>query len=328
MIWLRFQFGPAVGMGHAVRSLVLARVLRDAGCPTGLILDSDAGRLPAADDFPVFEMTAESGWPEEGGFVFDLSHSQSAATLRQSITTLKAAGRKCAVIDGLGPDAYITGLPADLVLTPYLMPADTQARRGTLCVKGPEYAILDPAYGETPPPLAGRKPRLLIAMGGADPWALTETALDAVKATVTMPRFDITVVAGAQLDAKRRSHLAARCRKLEVDLLEAPDGLRSVLCESAVAILGPGLTKYEAAATDTPAVILAPDSDAFAVNRPFAEAGLAYVMEASTRNFAGQLGAAIGTQASKRRSSWSGRTIIDGQGACRAAAAIRSALGE
>lgn len=328
MIWLRFQYGPQVGMGHAVRCLALARALRAMGCEAGLLLDEDAPGLPGAEDFPVYPVTPDGNWPEAGGILFDISRQDTSETLAQGVAALTKQGRKCAVIDGLGQEAFTEGPTADLVLSPYLVPTGMPARRGKICLEGPQYAILGAEYGEEPPALSGRKSRLLITIGGSDPWALTETALDAAHGAITLPRFDITVIAGPRLDSKRRAHLAARCRKLDVELLDAPSSLRDVLCATAVAILGPGLTKYEAAACNTPAVILAPDEETRTVNRPFAEAGLAYVMDAAQRNFAGELSAALGTQAARKRTSWSGRKIVDGQGAERSAAAIRSALGE
>ncbi|MEE2567031.1 hypothetical protein [Hyphobacterium marinum] len=328
MIWLRFQFGPQIGMGHAVRCLTLARALGEAGGEVGLLLDDDAPDLPGAKDFPVYPVAPDGSWPDTGGILFDVSHARTGDTLSRSIKALTRKGRKCAVIDGLGTNAYTDSPKANLVLSPYLVPPGTPARSGKSCLEGPQYAILGAEYADEPPELSGRKSRLLITIGGSDPWALTETALDAAHGALTLPRFDITVIAGPRLDTKRRSHLAARCRKLEVELLDAPSSLRDVLCASAVAILGPGLTKYEAAACNTPAVILAPDEETRTVNRPFAEAGLAYLLDAGQRNFAGELGAALGTQAARKRSSWSGRKIVDGQGAARSAAAIREALGE
>lgn len=328
MIWLRFQYGPKIGMGHAVRCLNLARALKAKGQEVGLLLDSSAPRLAGAEDWPVIEMDKLTDFPEDGAIIFDISHAETRDSLPLWIKALSKAGRKTGVIDGLGLDAWNGRIKPDLVLTPYLMPANVLARSAKAWISGPQYAILSEAYAEEPPALNSRKNSVLISIGGADPWALTETALEAALSASSIPRFDVRVVAGPQLSAPRRAHLTTQCKKTDVELLDAPPSLHDLLCASAVAVLGPGLTKYEAAACNTPAVILAPDEEALALNQPFAESGLANVMDASARNFAGQLSAAIASQASKRRSSWTGRSIIDGKGSARAADAILEALVE
>jgi len=328
MIWMRFQFGPDIGMGHAVRSLALAKALTSSGQAVGLMLDSDAGELEGVGDLPVLQLDPGDNLPAEGHIIFDMSHAGARDNIPAWVKYVQKAGNGAVVVDGLGPDAYIEGVKADVVLTPYLMSEAARQRAAKTWLSGPQFSILSDEYAQEPSKLKSRPNVVMISIGGADPWALTETALEAALNTTSFPRFEVKVVAGPQLSTARRTHLTTQCKKSDVELLDAPDSLRDLLGMSAVAVLGPGLTKYEAAACNTPAVILAPDADTLAINMPFAEAGLASVMDASARNFSGQLGAAIASQATKRRSSWTGRALIDGKGAARAAEAIIEALGE
>lgn len=329
MIWLRCRLGPDIGTGHAVRCLALAAAMARAGTQAGLVLDRDAAafaeRVASAgiryvEIEPGSPLTAEAGRYPEGAVALDLSNAILRDELPGLVAALKAQDRKIAVIEGLGDDRFRGDVSPDLVVAPYLGASQIDAPTSGARLAGGEYAVLGSAYAAQPSPLESRD-KILLMMSGSDPWQLTETALAA--AAPFGPR--LIVVIGGSMPADRANAIAAQAARLGAHVEAAPPSLHPLFMQSRAALIGPGLVKYEAVATRTPAVILSPGRDHDAAQAAFVEAGLASLLRVDRPDLPGALATALNA-ALEQVPDWP--AVIDGRGADRLAHALRQHLGE
>lgn len=314
MIWLCFDIGPRIGMGHGVRCRSLGRALRAQGMACGFAVNDPGNGFVSSLAGEGFTIVSRDNIPA-GHVLLDLSYSGFVAELSGLVEALKDEGRKVALIDGLADEAYSAGVRADLVITPYFLPEMEPVRAADTHLAGPEYAVLDPAYGEAPPAPDGQGDEVLISIGGSDPWGLTERVLDHWP-TGLVPH----LVVGGLFTPERVGVLQAQIEQRGGQLYRQPDGLRPLILATELAILGPGLTKYEAAACNRPSVLMSPDGANDVFNAPFAAAGLGAMVSGETGNFTADFDAAI--KIVQSLIPLDGRAQIDGAGAERIGAAF------
>ncbi|WP_421787347.1 hypothetical protein [Hyphobacterium sp.] len=328
MIWLRCRLGPDIGWGHAMRCWSLAQAMTAEGIEAGFILDDDAGdfrRRVSEGGFAHrtiprnLSPQAEASAYPPGPVVLDLSNAQCRTGLPALVAALKASGRKIAVIEGLGPDAFGGPVPPDLLVTPYLGATADQSYQIPHLV-GAAYAVLAPEYGAPPTPLETRD-RLLVMMSGSDPWQLTEIALAALGPFG--PR--LLVAIGGGIAEARAAAIETGVVQLGGEAVSAPSSLHPLFMRSRVALIGPGLVKYEAVATQTPAVILSPGEEFDAAQSAFVEAGLAERLTVGQPDLTLALQRAVQNALEQIPEA---PPPIDGRGAHRLALALRTHLGE
>jgi len=333
-LWIRARSGPKLGIGHQVRAIILAEAIKQAGLCAGLILDADAPAPPPS--VPVHRLPPRSTPPEEAAgypaddapVILDLSHPSMVADLPELVRRLRRQARPLGLIDGLGREAYAPGARSaavDVVLTPYVLDAGAPARNARVWLHGPDFAVLEPVYDTAPDrPAPDRERQVLVCISGTDPWDLTEAVAEALRKGGLPDGWSATIVAGPGFTRARRKALQATTDATPtLSLLVAPPNLRSALSQARLAILGPGLMKYEAAACGTFSLIASPDAVYADMNWPFADMGLAELLPPGAPQ-PGTLRAAINAADSVKRPD--PRRVIDGAGARRAAARFISEL--
>lgn len=331
---IRARSGPALGIGHQVRAIILAEAVKEAGLTAGLMLDDDAPAPPPG--LPVHRLPRNSAPPEEAAaypagdapVILDLSHPSMVADLPELVRRLRRQGRRLGLIDGLGREAYAPddrSAAVEMVLTPYVLEPGAPARNADVWLSGPEYAVLEPVYAEPPKTAApDRERRLLVSISGTDPWDLTEAVADALRQGGLPQGWRADIVAGPGFIRARRTALKALIGAAPgLSLVIAPSNLRDALLQARLALLGPGLAKYEAAACGVFSLIASPDPVYAQMNRSFAETGLARLLTPGAPE-PNVLRAAI--EAADRAPHADPRTLIDGAGARRAAARFISEL--
>lgn len=323
--------GPGIGMGHVVRTLVVAEELRTRGVEPLFFIDGDKATIRHVTE-KGFELNAAS--IDADGCELILG-SGIAATLLDTkkpaghlVKRLRQAGCRAILMD----HAREPGIEADAWIIPsaFWDPDVKGKSASTGCFGGPHYVPISKAYRayelrsqETPPPW-----RVLVTMGGSDPNLLTCRVAavlrdlgDAVRATLVIgPSFpkderldDIAKKAGQRM----------RCVRGVWDL-------SSLMAEAHLVVTGLGTTMYEAAYLGKPVVVIGnyesdvPEMNALEVLR--IGVGVGYHAEVADTRIRACIEKLMRDPELCRSMSARGRALIDGLGAERIAEIILSLL--
>lgn len=206
---LRADGGPQIGLGHIVRSLALAEIVRPLFAKVVLLTQNPAPavhRLASAAGIAVTELPPRNSLAESApqtaylrpgdvvvldGYGFDAAYQAS----------VKAAGSRLVLIDDLPQRP--TPAP-DLIINqgPGVTPADYEAGPTTRFCLGPAFSLLRRPFREqarAPRPANGVISSVLVCFGGADPLRLTQRALAALLALPQVRR--VSVVTGSAFSA-------------------------------------------------------------------------------------------------------------------------------
>ncbi|GAB4352945.1 MAG: hypothetical protein Kow00114_01860 [Kiloniellaceae bacterium] len=343
-----------IGFGHLRRCLTLAKIAAARGHAVTFLLseasDGTAAALlqgvagiarVAGDGRPAAETAVLARRPAApcDVLIADIAHGRvlaERAALPDYLRALHGKARGLAVLEGLGGDA-ITGEAdgiAELIVTPYAFdPAATPRPKTSRQLIGAGYAILDGAYAEATDsrPIAAQGRRVLVTTGGSDPAAVAPRVLAACEA-VAAAALEIRVVVGPYFAPALRAELArlAAASRHAVSLIESPDDLRAEMLWCDLAVSTSGLTKYELAATGTPAILLSHDAAHAHNNRAFAALGTAQDLGEADALSAAALSAAIARlladRVARETMARRGRQTVDGQGAARIVDAIEDLI--
>jgi spore coat polysaccharide biosynthesis predicted glycosyltransferase SpsG len=179
---------------------------------------------------------------------------------------------------------------------------------------GTRFAVLAPGVGR-PSPVPSVTPRVLIALGGG-PHARRAQAIAETIAAAD-PRAEIRIASGFVPSASRRSRGRVRW-------IGSPRGLALELSRATVAVVGGGLSLYEAAAMGVPAVGVPvvksqiPPVVAFARRR----AAVSVPFDAPPKDAADKVVNLLQDKARRQALARRSRQLVDGRGASRAAAAV------
>jgi hypothetical protein len=300
--------GPRVGFGHLARSRSLARAL---GVPLVAALRGTASTARAARD-----LGARTLPPTTAAFdtfrprlviVDDPSGPHAAAWVAH------ARQRRIPVssVHDLGRGV----VPSDLVIDGSVGPIDSRRR---IDLAGPDFAILDPLVRDRRQrPSVREADRVLIALGGGSHVLRFGSAL-AFGICRAVPGLELVVAAG--FSGGRRPELPSGGQWIQVTR-----GLSAELGRCAVAVLGGGVTLYEACALGTPAVAVAVAPGQRRTVRSFASHGAALdAGSAASRRAVSRVASGVaalleggpGVAALAERA----RDLVDGCGAFRVAA--------
>jgi spore coat polysaccharide biosynthesis predicted glycosyltransferase SpsG len=316
------EAGPGVGLGHLRRAQALAATLRARGAVVRFLVD---GESDAADP-----ETRRLAWTREPGCLCaalaecrpDAIVVDSYRAAPELFERLRPLARCVVAIDDLADRP----LPAHLVVNGALHAA-CLAYRGapdTAFLLGPEYALLEPGFGDAPASSpAGPVRRVLVTLGGGTAGTALGAVVTAVRRAVPAAAIDLALGPLSD-DAVGGSE--------GVTLHRGLPSLRELLRHADLAVTGGGMTLYECLASGTPAVGVCLADNQRANVDALSRAGLIVSgepsLEAAVRRVAGDA-------ALRRRMSAEGRQRVDGRGAervatevarvCAGAGAVRSA---
>lgn len=315
--------GRNAGLGHVRRSATLARALRRAGADVTVCVDGDRDAAAAiAGSAPiVIDVSGDRGRVVQVAreAIADLAIVDAKDVPPDKLRALRAAAGRLGVIDDVGDRAA----EADLIIngTVYAQELPYRRRAGTTLLLGPQYALLREPFAFDPRrdyPLRVR--RILITVGGADQIHLTPRLIAWTRAAC--PDTEIAAVVGP--------FFPGLDRVLEAepdDLLVDPQDIHKQMLAADLAISGGGQTTYELAATATPTIGILMGEDQGRNLEALSKRGvLVYVGGAHDPDLGPRLQDVLRQLApspeEREYMGGSGRTLVDGKGADRVAAAI------
>ena len=301
--------GPRRGFGHLVRCLSFARALgvrpliAIAGTPrvvdTALALGADV--VPAARPRVVQALRPDV-------VIID---DPVAKRARVWIAAARRAGALVVTVHDLG----IGCRESDLVIDGSVTRAKA-GPRGSASLTGSRYAVLDPrvaaAAAERREPAQGR--RVVIALGGGPRLRLAGAIAEAIVAAE--PNAEVRIASGFVV--------APRPASSNVVWIGASRGLASELRDASVAVVGGGVSLYEACALGVPTVGVPVVKSQTPTVRGFARRGavLSAPFGASAAAVANRTVSLLNDPSRQRALARRARSLVDGRGAVRAAAAV------
>jgi len=332
--------GPAVGGGHVMRCLTLARALTERGATCAFVESRAAAPILRRFGWPAQTMLAIAGaerladlmlYADQFATQFQpdvvvIDHYQAEAMQE---TGLRREGRRIVVIDDLAD----RGHDCDLLVDPgygrkaeaYRDLTPDHAR----VLTGPVYALVRPEFGAARRRAMSRRAmhaplaRGLISLGLTDVGGVTARVVQVLAPVLGEARLDIVLGAGTP-SAEPLHALAASDRRLHVWIDTAE--MASLMADADIAIGAGGSSTWERATVGLPSatVILAENQRAMTAH--MAAAGLTLALDAAAPDFEAQLVRAWQTLANDREARWrlaeASSELCDGHGAARVAEAV------
>ncbi len=331
-VLIRADGDPAIGIGHVTRTLALAEAVIGANGSATL---ASASLTPALAERmwrlggQVVQCTLEVGGSADLDWLTGLAAERGADWVvvdgyRFSpayLEGLRRAGPQLLVLDDYAPwDRY----PADLVLNQNiyasreLYPAGDGGPRYLL---GPRFALLRSEivkWGDVERTVPERGRRILITLGGADPYNAGRGILEAVS-RLADEELEIRLVLGPS-NPHRAAYLAA-ARDPRVTITPAVEEMGVLMAWADLAITGAGSTVYELACTGVPTMVVAlagyQNALAAALARERLVVDLGPPEALAPERLLEEVDALLGNPALRAELSQRGRARVDGKGAVR-----------
>jgi spore coat polysaccharide biosynthesis predicted glycosyltransferase SpsG len=309
-VLFRAPAGARRGFGHVVRCLSLARALgvRPLIALRGSRQARHAALRLGADLIASPTVAAIAALKPDVVVIDD----PVSADARRWIRAARKAGALAVTMHDLGLGCHDGDLRIDGSLT--------RAASGARALSGPRYAVLDPTLRDagTAYPAARRRSTVLIALGGG-PHARRAESI-ASRIVRANPDAEVQIAAGFVSPAsagseRRRAHDRVRW-------IGPQRGLARALANASIAVVGGGVSLYEACALGVPAVTMPVVAGQRPTVRAFARLGAAQAVAGGTRAAADAALALLADRTAQRGLARRGRRLIDGRGAARAANAV------
>ena len=321
-------------MGHVVRCLWLASALRETyRNSVTFCMDQDEIGISAVQSrgWPVIRVAAEELGVDGDAVIIDLPEGVSA----EAVCSLRQRNPRSLVVLMHGT---CTGrIEADLIVSPTERlpdPSSWQGFRGQR-YEGPAYAILDPAFARVPRRSSSvvREPRILVSMGGSDPYGLTLQALRALDGMEDSDKeaFRVTVAIGPAFlhEEELRVWLTGARRQYEC---RRGDSLLDLMVNSDIALVSFGTTVYELASAGLPALALSITEDHAQSAEVFAQGGSLMHLGLFSSISPAQIQSAVreltNHQQLRLEMAQRGQALVDGKGAERVAKLLVAQIDE
>jgi UDP-2,4-diacetamido-2,4,6-trideoxy-beta-L-altropyranose hydrolase len=335
-VLFRVDAGPVIGMGHLQRSLSLAAAFRSANVPVLFMTNGDFTSEYRIERFG-FEhipVVMEDSWTQtDCRYTVENARSHGCSTIvvdgyyqdANYLLGLRHAGFFVCAIDDNAPHAF----PCHMVVN-----GDVHARKlgyespfeDTQFLLGPQYSILRPEFCE---PVEGEYAAVvetvLVILGGADPHGVMPSILSALERVGGT--FKVKAVIGPFFTNHDEIERAIQSHRRPIELIYAPDQVRSLMVEADIAISGGGQTLYELAASGCPTLALRIAANQDKQLAEFARSGFISLVGHAEDGEMGsmlvkKLEGLMDDYRQRKLMGENGRKIVDGHGALRVAESI------
>jgi len=328
---IRCDGGHSIGLGHVVRCLAIATILRDRfSAAVTFAVGGDAAALKLVRDqgFPVHPMLGHEPSAELSDILRKLRPDVVLMDLRTpfdpaEMAAIGAANCRLAVLD----DGGARRLHADLSFFPPSGSAlDWRGATGARSV-GFDFIPLREQFSPPPQRIPVAPPMALILGGGSDPQGIGRRWLEsAVRALPPSWRIGIVIGAASAEDPA----LEAIARKLgeRLTIYRQISNMAALMAEAELALASFGMTAYELAAVGLPMLLLCLSDDHYRSALALAEKNAAVIVGIARQTADAALDQAIAqicADANLRSAmSQNARHLVDGFGAARIADRIAS----
>ncbi len=318
-LFIRTQASPAIGVGHFMRCLAIAEEARAQGIAVCFLMEAVEASLQARLRMLdiVWEIvtgplgsdaTAVADRVGDNWLIVDSYRATS-----DYLAALDARTR-LVVMDDLADFAPLSGrIVVNAAQSAADMPYDRIAPQAVKLL-GPAYAPVRAEFRRVAEPGSG----IAVMFGGSDPFALSEPVLAAIRSV--LPEVPVRLIVGP---ANPRRDILLALTDTCIDVIVDPADVAGVLAGSDLVVTAAGGSVNEIAALGLPAlaVVVADNQAAWLSACPFpvvdARGGL-------PSDFADRVHALCADPDLRRRIAAEAHVIVDGQGAARIVAAIKS----
>ncbi len=338
LILIRADATSAIGSGHVMRCLALAKAWQNAGGSVSWLM---AESIPALEERLLREgiscntMSAIPGSSLDAKrTISEARHANAALVVVDGyrftpdfILAVKAEGFRVLFIDD---DGRFESYGSDVVLNQNVSAtAEMYARREavTRLLLGLEYVLLRPEFLAEPRrhqhPAVARK--VLVTMGGSDPENVTEKVLRAISNLDIATR--VVIGSGNPRNALRWLTVGSPST---VHIERNPENMAPLMNWADVAISAAGSTCWELAYIGLPAMVIPSSEDPRGVAQGVAARGIALNLgwhaNLSDEQIRQALTSLLKDHAGRVAMSERGQKLIDGQGAARVARFLQDYL--
>jgi UDP-2,4-diacetamido-2,4,6-trideoxy-beta-L-altropyranose hydrolase len=336
---IRADSSPAIGSGHVMRCLALAKAWQGTG---GRVFCLMAESIPGLEErfdregVALVKMAVAPGTAKDAEQTVAEARRANAAWLVADgyrfdpdyIRKLKSGGLRVLLLDD---DGRFDFYPADAVLNQNISSSPGMYKREsfTRLLLGSQYVLLRPEFLAEPQarehPAIGRK--VLVTMGGSDPQDVTRKVLLAL---LQMERdFEVRIVVGSGNPRQDELQVLA-VQRVGVRLERNPANMAPLMRWADVAISGAGGTCWELAHLGLPSIVIALSSDQVGIARGLAGNDIAISLgwhaNLSEERITDALNSLLGDRGRRIAMSERGTKLVDGRGAERVVKFLQDSL--
>jgi UDP-2,4-diacetamido-2,4,6-trideoxy-beta-L-altropyranose hydrolase len=341
-ILFRTESFPAIGSGHVMRCLALGQWLRRCGCNVvfrlsnrskaarerlrreGFSVHVDPIRFGGFSDAKGTSALADrlqANWVVVDGYLFN----------RTYVKTLSGKNKKILFIDDLGGISRKLGdvvLNPNPLATPTLYGGSSKTNRFLL---GPRYALLRQEFWHPPKlkKLNRRNCRLLVTMGGSDPFNKTGSVLRSLLANAKVP-LNVTVVLGPQNRHERSLLQMVGSHRIRIRFVRNVRNMAKWMAWADLAVSAAGGTSWELARMGCPMILLILASNQEEVAKALTKHGAAlnagWVNDKGIPRLAAMVDHLAISPSLRQKMALQGNRLVDGKGCGRVARALKIEL--
>lgn len=313
--------GPAIGMGHLMRCINIAKALGSEELPLHFLVNNERPVIERLNDEAFFHIVYPMTGRHAGRLANGIVVIDTKRDVSPQVHALREEGRKVVLIDNSSTDE------ADAIVMP--TPVFKGEAKGPLHA-GRSYLIIGENFrsARSKAPSAHAAPlKVLVTMGGSDPNNLTEKVL---KALWNVEGIEVTVVIGPAFKVSETVDEFMKRGSERFSFVFNVKDMAPLMRDAHLAFTAVGTTVYELAYMGVPSVLIGNyESDAGDLSSLESLGickSLGFYRDVQASQIAGAAEFFRDDAATWRGMSLNARGLTDGDGAARIAALIRSLI--